>query len=951
MKKFFYLLPVALWAVSSSLTAQISFLNANARLNYGNHFSGVAIGVADMNSDGYDDIVHLRNGRILTIELQKPDGSGFQTINVGQISNASQWSMCVADADNNGFNDILAGGSYDGVKLIKASSDGTSYTTGNLPGSNIFLQGSNFVDINNDGWLDVFACHDDGMSRIWGNNGDGSFSPVTWIDMTTVPASDNSGNYGSVWTDFDNDGDLDLYIAKCRTGVNDPEDGRRINQLFINNGDGTFWQDTTDIYGLRNGAQSWTADFGDFDNDGDLDCFITNHDVASQLLLNNGNGVFTDITASSGIAVQGLPVQGIFRDFDNDGFLDIIVAGTRHHLFRNNGDGTFTDLGAAAFGNVQMESFAVGDLNNDGRLDVYGGYAQVYTTPSNIPDVVWLNTTQNGNHYLTVRLEGTTSNRNAVGARISVFGPWGIQIREVRSGESYGIMNSFFQHFGLGANTMADSLVVNWPSGLREVFYDIPADQSIEIKEGTCISPNASVAIDGPLVFCPGESVELSVSGGSELLWSNGSIERDIAATESGLYSAVVRDENGDCATITPSIEVVVDPPVFPTISALGDTTFCPGGSVVLQAGAGDSYAWSTGEATQSITVSESGAYTVSIPGLCRSFESEPVNVTVLDAPLPVVTNDTITEPGTAVLNATGEFPRWYDVPVGGQPLYVGNAYEITMLTATDTFYVEDPELYTGPVGTVGPEQHAGSSQYSGNNTNGALIFDAFQPFILRSVKVITDTPGKRIIELRNAQGAVLQAHSQDFEAGETVAELNFDVPAGNNLVLTTNANQNQMSLGFNGPRFRRTSSAGLNYPYVLPNVVSIKTTSLGSDVYYYFYNWVVKLPDIECISERVPVYAVLLEPNATAEPVAKMQLGLAPNPAGNETVLRIAPALTSPAMLSIVDRQGRIVSNVVLPAGSVNHSVDLSRLVPGVYHLRVVNGDGVVQRTLVVQR
>lgn len=938
---------------ASALHAQFSFQNANARMGYGNHYSGVAIAVADMNADGLDDIVHLRNSRILTVELQQPNGQGFITINVGQVSNSSQWSMCVADADNNGFNDVLCGGSYDGVKLIKASGNGSPYTTGNLPGTNIFLQGSNFADINNDGWLDIFACHDDGNNRIWANDGTGNYTPANdWIQMATVPVSDNSGNYGSVWTDFDNDGDLDLYIAKCRTGVNSPTDGRRINQLFVNNGNGEFSQDTLDVYGLRNGAQSWTADFGDVDNDGDLDCFITNHDVASQLLLNNGTGVFTDATAGSGIVVQGLPIQGIFRDFDNDGFVDIIVAGTRHHLFKNNGDGTFTDFGEEAFGSVQMESYAVGDLNNDGLLDVYGGYAQVYTTPSTIPDVVWLNNTANNNHYLTVRLEGTTSNRNAIGARISIFGPWGVQIREVRSGESYGIMNSLAQHFGLGSQTSVDSLVVRWPSGQMEVFYDVPADQSIYIKEGICISPFAGLVVSGSLIFCPGDSLELSVTGGTNIEWSNGLTTPTIAVTTGGRYSAVVTDSSGTCFTITPSVEVVVDPEIFPSVEALGDTVFCPGGTVVLQASPSESYTWSTGATTPTIEVNETGTYFFTAPGLCRDFQSAAISVFLLDAPLPAVENDTISGVGTAVLRASGDAPRWYENPVGGTPIYIGDSLVIPNLSMTDTFYVEDPQLYPGPVVFAGPVAHSGSSQFSGNNTNGAVIFDAFQPFTLQRVRVSTDTPGRRIIELRSSAGTLLQALTADLLAGDTLLTLDFAVPQGENLFLTTNTTQNQQSFGFNGPRLRRTSGGAVQYPYLASNVVSLKNSNFGTDVYYYFYNWEIKLADEECISERVPVYAVVLMSNASenAEP-SEVSLSLAPNPTSEGfSTLRITPELTETARLSVMDAHGRQVMTKILDQGTSALNLDFSSLPAGWYQLIISYGDKRLQTRLIKQ-
>jgi hypothetical protein len=198
---------------------QIAFTNSTHLLSNSDFHSGVAIAVADMNGDGLDDIVRLSQGRAIHIEYQQP-GDVFLSYVFGEIAATSQWSICVADVDNSGYNDILVGGRYDKIKFLRADANGTDYEMAFLPGANMFIQASNLADINNDGFIDFFACHDDGESRIWGNDGSGNLIEADeWIDMATVPPSDNSGNYGSVWTDFDNDGDLDLYIAKCRQGV------------------------------------------------------------------------------------------------------------------------------------------------------------------------------------------------------------------------------------------------------------------------------------------------------------------------------------------------------------------------------------------------------------------------------------------------------------------------------------------------------------------------------------------------------------------------------------------------------------------------------------------------------------------------------------------------------------------------------------------------------------
>ena len=513
MKKLYTPFILMFTLLTISAQAQVAFSDKSENLSNTDFHSGVAMGVADMNADGMDDIIRLDEARQLHVEYQTYSGQ-FLNYAYGQVPGGRQWSLCIADVDHNGYNDILMGGAYDGVKVMMANANGTSYLSQTLPGADMFLQGSNFADINNDGFVDAFGCHDDAESRIWSNNGSGMFTSADdWIDMTTTPASDNSGNYGSIWTDFDNDGDLDLYIAKCRQGVNDPTDARRINQLFVNDGNGSFVE-KAEQFGLRIGWQSWTSDFQDIDNDGDLDVFITNHDAPSMLLENEGD-YFTDITESAGLNVEGLSIQGVMRDFDNDGFVDILVSGTEQFLYFNNGDKTFT-LAENPFSQNAMESYALGDLNHDGFIDIYAGYANLFNGPSDIEDRLWYNL-GNDNNFVAFNLVGDSSNINGIGARLEIYGEWGKQIREVRSGESYGIMNSFTQHFGLGSSAMIDSLIVRWPSGIVDKHENITANQFVTIIENSCKSPNVDITPLGETVFCSGESLDIEATQGSRI--------------------------------------------------------------------------------------------------------------------------------------------------------------------------------------------------------------------------------------------------------------------------------------------------------------------------------------------------------------------------------------------------------------------------------------------------
>lgn len=668
-------------------TNDITFTNNTNYFSNQNFSSFLVVGIADMNGDCLDDIIRLESGEILTIEYQL-NGNQFENFTYGTIASSGQWNIAVADVDNNGFNDILIGGIMDDMKLFKANGSGTDYEMSILPNSSFFSQGSNFVDINNDGLADIFVCNDAAENRIWGNGAAGNFFIANdWIDMAVFPSPDNAGNYSSIWTDFDNDADQDLYISKCWGEATDPADPKRVNQLFVNE-NGSFTEQAEN-FGLNNGAQSWTSDFQDIDNDGDLDCFIVNHDSICQLFENDGNGLFSEITLGSGLNITTNHLQGMMRDFDNDGFVDILVAGNfGYEYFQNNGDTTFTKIDDL-FGDYVMSTFAVGDLNHDGFLDVY-------SASSSSTDILWIND-KNENNYFAVNLVGNESNINAIGARLQLYGPWGVQTREVRSGESYGIMNSFTQIFGLGTYDFIDSLVVKWPSGLKEVFESPKIDQFLTIVENDCAYPGKNIFSNGLDIVCSGDSLELIAPAGDQYLWSNGLTSQQIFITEGGNYTVTVTNNNG-CSSISNPVNITQDPDETPDISVSGPITFCAGASLGLFSTPAESYLWSTGATSSSIVVFQSGEYYVTVPGYCGNFTSNPVIVTVVPVPVdPVVENDTITMiPDSATLTAIGNNLFWYDDLLGSTPVAQGPVFVTPLLSETTVFYVEDVNEING---------------------------------------------------------------------------------------------------------------------------------------------------------------------------------------------------------------------------------------------------------------
>ena len=467
---------------------------------------GLERGLVDMNGDGLDDLVSIQSSNInLFIQSEQV---GFEEINITteQADFSPSWSMAAGDFDRNGYNDLLYGGGS-GVTFMKANDNGTAYTE--ISGSEyVFSQRSNFVDINNDGHLDAFVCHDvqptvyyinDGNGNLQffqGPNSEGVPSGIGGVeyDLAPYPGPQEGGNYGSVWVDYDNDRDIDLFIAKCRGG----DIQWKYNELWRNNGDGTF-SNVADITGYYNGfypngghdnssnlgdpVQTWSAAWGDFNNDGYMDVYVgasASGDGSHKLMKNNGDGTFTDVTAGSGVESAPSGIENDSADFNNDGFIDIFSNGS---ILLNDGDFKF-DL----YNNNVPEPGAIGDSNNDGFLDIFNGNSLYQNTP-------------NDNNWLKVITVGTTSNINGIGARIEISSPsLGIQVRDVQSGTGFRYMSSLNTYFGLGQDSSITTLTVYWPSGVVDTFNNVNVNQSLEITEGQTLSTGVP-SLDNIAVF------------------------------------------------------------------------------------------------------------------------------------------------------------------------------------------------------------------------------------------------------------------------------------------------------------------------------------------------------------------------------------------------------------------------------------------------------------------
>ncbi|MBI1268681.1 MAG: T9SS type A sorting domain-containing protein [Cryomorphaceae bacterium] len=896
--------------VAGAVSAQVTFTNQSVQLQSISGFSNEDCAV-DMNQDGLDDIVRVTNSGIY-IDYQQAGGGFTPFYQSMPITNPPNWSICAGDIDGNGFTDLVFGNGSR-VSFCMANADGSAFTEDARP-EYIFSQRSTMADIDNDGHLDAFVCHDVDQSHPYRNDGNGYLV----LDQSLITTLDVGGNYAAIWCDYDNDWDSDLYITKCRGGapVGDPQ---RVNLLYRNNGNGTFTEVGAET-NMNDGDQSWTTVFEDFDNDGDFDSFTVNHSVANRFMRNNGNGTFTDIIGTTGINASDLGAWNCDAyDFDNNGYVDIFSEMSTE-LYLNNGDGTFTAQ------NLNFDSGGVADLNNDGFLDVING------------STLWVND-GNDNNYVKFSLEGLVSNKNAIGARVEIYGDFGVQIREVRSGRSFAPMSSMIVHFGLGQSTAIDQVIIKWPSGTITQLDAPEINTTHEIPEVGCLMDPNTITVNGGLSICPGTTTTLVADPGFSYTWSNGATTQSIDVADGGNYSVILWDN--ECASISNTVSVTVVTEESPSITLETADVICQGSEAILSASIGSGYAWSNGADTQTIAVTESGAYYVTIDALCENIEliSETIEITVLDAAAaPTATDVMLDTPGAAILNATGDNLVWYDAEDDIDPVGTGNSFTTDFVNSSLTYWVEANTIHGGALEDGGKVDNSGGG---GLPSSGAYTyFNAFEPFTIQSVLVYVPeggAAGNRTVELYDGNGVLLQSATFDLMIGETVIDLNFDVPVGNGFSLRCPENN----------LFR--NNAGVQYPYAIGTVGEMYDSFFGASYYYYFYDWKIQKEEMICPSPRVPVTAMVV---GIDEIEGLSELNVFPNPANTEVTLSFNLDRAAKANVYVQDVTGKLVMSRNVKAGVDGNrvSLDVSALAPGMYEMVLEVEGARTSRKIVVE-
>lgn len=916
-----YMLFCCLLVNSSVLLGQVSFTERTSDL-LGNLDirSTIAIAIDDINSDMHDDLIVLDRGKTLKTYTQTAPGDRFLERIHTNTAFGVDWSIVTGDLNNDGVPEIISSGNENGSAVLFAD-DGQYNISQNTPA--LYSQNSNLVDLDEDGFLDFFICNDLGENKTYLNNGSGGLTSEKIIDFKTSEDDDQSGNYSSIFTDIDGDGDLDLYIGKCKAGVSDPTDRRRINTLYINDGDGGYTE-SAEAYGLANGSQTWSVDAGDIDNDGDMDLIIANHDRTHDLMINRG-GYFTRFDGLPD-GVESFAYQSFFADFDNNGWLDIFITEPQNSYILYNQEMSFS-LHELKVSGKRAFTGAVGDLNSDGFLDLYLGFAETFHDTGQRRDAIMIND-KNSNNYIGINVLGTISNRDAIGAKILVYSNGRRYTREVTAGKSYGIMNTTNHMIGIGASSVVDSVVVKWPSGEVTAMYDLDVNSRYVMEEDGC---NTALMLLPDLQICDGEAIDVSTQLAFDFYaWSTGSTDTSVVIGDVGSYS--VTGLLDGCLTWSNIFRVEEQEDYSAEEIIIADQTVgCANESVSLTSMPGVSYTWSTGETAQTIATNEEGIYQVTVSTNCDTYISDPLDISIFNIDPPSIATDTVALGGAAVLGLDGDDVRWYGRALDRDPIGIGASFEYGPILMDTTFYAES--VFSGHLGirklipTV-PLNGGLQSQYPANDT---LPFTTFRSIFISSVSVRTQAVGFRTIEIWQ-DSRLLRSYEVNLQQGVNVIPLDIKLERGD-YNLTTNADVNLANFGTLNPQLSY-SQQFFGADKRIDGFLAIgESTVYGSGLTPYFFVWDVEY-DLYYCAPRYPVSAYL-DLDVGVDRASFRNASVFPNPSSG--VLQVEGIGENKIDIEVLSTSGSPLLKV--KGHHVSQALDISVLPTGMYLVRIIAG------------
>jgi hypothetical protein len=523
-----------------AVKAGLRFITQNSPTANKNQIETMVAGVAllDYDGDGWLDIYLVNGAAIPSLQKESPaywnrlyhnnhDGTFTDVTERAGVAGAGYgMGVAVGDYDNDGRPDIFLA-NVNANQLFHNNGDGTftdvtakaGLAGAQMNGKKMWSVGAGWFDFNNDGLLDLFVvnycvwevnkdpycplksgvrgyCHpklyESLHNTLYRNNGDGTFTDVS--KETGIAAHFGKGMSVS-FADYDGDGFMDAFVANDTTPAFLFHNlaGKKFEEVGVQAGV-AYAPDGVALSGMG-------SDFRDVNNDGRPDIWYTAVEHQTfPLLINDGKGDFDDLTQASGLeATKEMSGwgNGIF-DFDNDGWKDLLVVRANvldniteltpnrkypepNSIFRNLGNGKFADVGSTAGPDFQLEAphrgVAFGDIFNDGHIDAV-------VTVLNGPVKLLRNVSNTGNHWILLKLVGSKSNRMAIGAKIHITTEDGKQQwNEVTTAVGYTGSSDNRVHFGLGANQVIKNVEIRWPSGIRQVLHQVPADQVVTIEE------------------------------------------------------------------------------------------------------------------------------------------------------------------------------------------------------------------------------------------------------------------------------------------------------------------------------------------------------------------------------------------------------------------------------------------------------------------------------------